>query len=121
MLYFLDFNKQKKFNNSISTMLSRLPTMLSTPKKEGKVRVSRLGPKNKLHRQLVRGKAVPNRLYFPKMDVKFGRGAEPDKMNRELETGNFEGPGWKCKAITQAAAGRFYKGKHFLQIKKCHF
>jgi hypothetical protein len=85
--------------------------MLSTPTKKGKVRVVRMGPKNKLHRQLIRDKVMPKRLIFPNMNAKFGRGAEPEPVNRELDTGNFEGPGWECKAITQAGAGRFYKGK----------
>jgi hypothetical protein len=98
------------------TVLSKLPTMLSTPKKEGKVRVVRQGPKNRKHRQLVRDKAVPKRLNFPNMEAKFGRGAEPEQTNRELDTGNFEGPGWDCISITQAGAGRYYKGKLFLRF-----
>jgi hypothetical protein len=97
-------------------MLSKLSTMLSTPTKEGKVRVVRTGPKNKLHRQLIRNKAVPKRLVFPNMDAKFGRGAEPEGLNRELDTGNFQGPGWDCHEITQAGAGPYYKGKLLVTI-----
>jgi hypothetical protein len=50
------------------------------------------------------------------MDAKFGRGAEPEGLNRELDTGNFQGPGWDCHEITQAGAGRYYKGKLFVAI-----
>jgi hypothetical protein len=50
------------------------------------------------------------------MEAKFGRGAEPEAVNRELDTGNFEGPGWDCISITQAGAGRYYKGKLFVTI-----
>jgi hypothetical protein len=50
------------------------------------------------------------------MEAKFGRGAEPEAVNRELDTGNFEGPGWDCISITQAGAGRYYKGKLFLRF-----
>jgi hypothetical protein len=85
--------------------------MLSTPTKNGKVKV-RAGPtRRKEHRQLDRSKIVPKRLMFPNMNAKFGRGAEKEDLNRELDTGNFEGPGWDCISITQAGAGRFYKGK----------
>jgi hypothetical protein len=98
-------------------MLSKLSTMLTTPTKKGKVRVVRVGSKNKLHRQLIRDKVVSKRLIFPDMDSKFGRGAEePNAMNRELDTGNFEGPGWECSSITQAGAGRYYKGKNICNI-----
>jgi hypothetical protein len=52
------------------------------------------------------------------MDAKFGRGAEePNAMNRGLDTGNFEGPGWDCITITQAGAGRHYKGKLLFYIQ----
>lgn len=84
---------------------------MSTPKKDGKVKVVRVGPKNKLHRQLVRDQVVPKQLNFPNMNAKFGRGADTKNLNRELDTGNFEGPGWECHSISQAGAGRFYKGK----------
>jgi hypothetical protein len=93
-------------------MLSTLPTMLSTPTKNGKVKV-RAGPSRKLRRQpLDRSQVVPRRLIFPNMNAKFGRGAEPEPepLNRELDTGNFEGPGWECSSISQAGAGRYYKG-----------
>jgi hypothetical protein len=100
----------------LSTLRKEDSTILTTPKKNGKVKVVRMGPKNKQHRQLIRDKVVPKRLIFPNMDAKLGRGAEPNAMNRELDTGNFEGPGWECSSITQAGAGRYYQGKKFCNI-----
>jgi hypothetical protein len=96
----------------LSTLRKEDSTILSKPKKNGKVRVVRVGPKNKLRRQLIRDKVVPKSLNFPNMEAKFGRGAEPEALNRELDTGSFEGPGWECSEITQAGAGRYYKGKN---------
>jgi hypothetical protein len=90
--------------------------MLSTPTKNGKVKVPAGPIRKQQHRQLDRSKVVPKRLNFPNMEAKFGRGAEPEQTNRELDTGNFEGPGWDCISITQAGAGRYYKGKLFLRF-----